>query len=279
MYHGGVVGRGTPQQSHPDAVALDHVTIETRDPNTGLTQHHALPDVAALDVEGGLPVREPASYHGQWSKPGWFYMATLDRLIGYESLFEAWVLLDLDFSGTCAQVLPQPCRIHFARREAPYRHVPDYLVRHRDGERHLVDVKGARQAAKPKNRLVFDLTRTISEEVGWRFTVAQEPASAYFRNVRFLAGVRHPRWAGALDEPAHDLITLVASRGSMRWDEAERWLRPQIDPWLVPRVVTRGLWTRGLLADLGTPLHAGSVLTAAEGSDALVVAGMGVARD
>lgn len=237
------------------------VEIEVRDLVTGLFERKSLDEACLLAVEDGLPIRQPASYRGQWSKPGWFYMSSLDRLIGYESLFEAWVLLDLDFSGMCAQVLAQPCRIHFDRSEVPYRHVPDYLWRDVLGRRELIDVKGARHAAKPANRLLFDLTRRVSEELGWSFRVASEPAPAYFRNVRLLAGVRHRRWGADLDDPAFALAEEVADRGGMTWGDAEGWLARDVVPWLVPRVVARSLWRRLVDTDLTVPLTPESVLS------------------
>lgn len=237
------------------------VEIEVRDSGTGLAVLKPLDQAALLAVEEGLPIRQPASYRGQWSKPGWFYMSSLDRMIGYESLFEAWVLLDLDFAGVCEEILAQPCRIHFDRSAGPYRHVPDYLWRDVLGRRELIDVKGARQAAKPKNRLLFDLTRAVSEELGWSFRVATEPNPAYFRNVRLLSGVRHWRWGADLDDPAFALAAEVAERGGMTWADAEAWLARDIVSWLVPRVVARSVWRRLLETDLTRPLGPGSMLS------------------
>lgn len=263
VYTQGVVSSGPGQVTEVDveSVADPVVEIEMSDPIAGIRKV-SLAEAVGCAVEDGYPVRQPASYHGQWSKPGWFYMSSMDRMVGYESLFESWVLLDLDFAGQCAQVLPQPCRFHFDRSRLPYRHVPDYLVRDVTGARTLIDVKGARRAAEPRNQLVFGLTKDACDRLGWSFRLATEPAPAYFRNVRFLAGVRHRRFGMPLDGPVAALAGEIAARGGMRWVDAEALLASDVAPWLLPRVVARALWCHMIEADLTVPISGATLLLA-----------------
>lgn len=102
-----------------------------------------LPDIRKTDVSTWLPVREPKSYRGSFAKPGKLYMSTLDAHVTFESRLEAWVLLLADFHGGLKQVIPQPCRVHFARTTKPRSHVPDFLFIYEGGRIELVDVKGA----------------------------------------------------------------------------------------------------------------------------------------
>lgn len=149
----------------------------------------------SASVINGEPVREPAFYHGQWSKPGWYWMASTGQLVSYESKFERDFLMGADFTGDVTAVLPQPLRLHFERQERPKRHVPDYLLAFTDDSRMLVDVKGARARAKPINQVTFTLTQRACDALGWRFSVFTEPDPVFMDNLKFVAGYRNRRYS------------------------------------------------------------------------------------
>jgi hypothetical protein len=216
--------------------------------------------ITADEVVNGQPVREPVFYKGQWSKPGWYWMASVARHVSYESKFERSFLIAADFSGTVAEVLPQPLRLHFDRAAAPYRHVPDFLLAYRDGSRELVDIKGARARQKPVNRLTFTLTGRACDQLGWAFTVFTELAPAVRANVEFLAGFRGPLLAG-LDDHAVTAVEVLANGPLPFSNLVEGLAAVGVNRSVAAAVVWRAVWQRSLHTDLQAGLfHSGTVI-------------------
>lgn len=207
------------------------------------TRSLALTDMDTRNVESLLaspPIREPGFYCGQLSKPGWYYMASLGRLVSYESKFERSLLMERDFAGTVTNVLPQPFRLHFERDSAPYKHVPDFLLRHQDGSFEVVDVKGARARNKPQHRVAFTLTQRACDQLGCAFTVYTEPHMVWKANLEFLAGYRGPL-LGPMDQ---HLPTLVdAFREGNTVGELIDAVASHV-PGSAPAVVWRAVWRR-----------------------------------
>lgn len=212
-------------------------------------------------VEEGVAWRLPSMFRGQRSKPGWQFVSSVGGLRSFESRAEAWTLLDLDFRGTAVAVLPQPCRFTFGRSSAPLRHVPDFLVRHMDGHRELIDVKGAAAAQRPRFEALWSVTEACCRELGWAFSVASEPSPAYFRNVTFLGSVRSRRVGEVVDPWLDFLMGGTDERDEVSWADCEAIVRAAGCPdALASRVVARGVWTRLFSADLSVPLSGASVL-------------------
>lgn len=220
-------------------------------------------------IEAGQPLRKHAYYRGSFGKPGWYYMASVGRLVSYESKLEAWVLLDIDFSGDCAEILQQPCRLHFGTKEPPYSHIPDFLYRTTQRQRVLVDVKGALAAERPRNAATFAMTRAICDDLGWEFRLAHEPAAAYFHNIRFLGSVRTPAAADALEPFASMVAEFVQAHDHVPWGAVDHSLRQDIPDHLRPRAIARAAWNRWIVTDLATPLNEASLLTSAENTHRL----------
>lgn len=207
---------------------------------------HNLQDTEALAHEALLaarPIRQPKSYKGQWSKPGWYWMASVGRHVSYESKFERSFLMEVDFEGTVTEVVPQPFRLHFERMERPYRHTPDFLVGRRGDVPELVDVKGARARENPVNRLTFTLTERACQRLGLSFTVYTEPDRVWQENLAFVAGYRSPRMA-VLDAHLPALVDVLAP-GALSFAEAVEGLsdRGILTP-VTAAVVWRAVWKR-----------------------------------
>lgn len=182
-------------------------------------------------------------------------MAAVRGHVRYESQLEAWALLELDFQGTVAQILPQPCRIDFDRTSKPYRHIPDYLVQHHDGSRELIDVKGATAAAKSGNQKVFRLTGEACGVLGWRYRLAHEPDDAYYRNVHWLSTAR--RWSTAeMGASVEKLAEHVRNGDARTWDDAVVLVRSWggSESAAIP-IVMSAVWDRSVQADLTVPLR------------------------
>lgn len=220
----------------------------------------------ASTIVHGTPVRQPVFYRGQYSKPGWYWMASVNRLVSYESKFERDFLIAADYHGNTIDVLPQPLRLHFERPDRPRQHIPDYMIALNDGTHGLIDVKGAHARNKPINQITFTLTGRACDALDWSFTVFTEPDPTVIANLRYLAGYRNRRYhtldthvpvlADLADQnpdglPAHQMINSLADSTDLPTGVAAATL------W-------RGVWLHIVDAPLDTPLHADTVITPAE---------------
>lgn len=84
------------------------------------------------DVAHGRPVRRFGSYARMGHYPGW-WSATMRDLVGYESLRERDRLMLADSDRDVVVVAGQPFGITGRDGDVVRRHVPDYLLRRRDG--------------------------------------------------------------------------------------------------------------------------------------------------
>jgi hypothetical protein len=206
-------------------------------------------------VIGGEPVRTPAFFKGQSSKPGWYWMASTGRLVSYESKFERDFLMGADFAGNVTAVLPQPLRLHFERQERPKSHVPDYLLALADGGRVLVDVKGARARSKPLNQVTFTLTQRACDALAWQFHVFTEPNPVYKQNLLFLAGYRNRRYT-LLDVHLPVLATVVTDQDLPVTTVVDKVAAAADLPvGVAAAVLWRGVWTKVVTVPMGVPLN------------------------
>ncbi len=203
---------------------------------------------------GAAPIRKPAFYKGQWSKPGWYWMASVGHHVSYESKFERSLLQEVDFQGDATMVLPQPFRLHFERSESPRRHVPDFLIAYRATRPELVDVKGARARERALNKLTFTLTARACQDLGLDFTVYTEPEAHRQSNIAFLAGYRNPRQA-TLDEFAPTLVNLLVD-GPLPFHRLAAALASQagLSSAVAAAASWRAVWQRILEVPLSVPL-------------------------
>ena len=68
----------------------------------------ALDRLAVDEVVAGLPVREFRSYKGRQHYSGWYWSATLGRLVVYESRLELARILLADFDPSVTGIAAQP---------------------------------------------------------------------------------------------------------------------------------------------------------------------------
>ena len=106
-----------------------------------LHQGVTLEAVESLDFVGFWPVRRPVSYQGQPNYPGYYWFSQLKNLVPYESRLEMFTLLDIDFSACVRGILTQPLLFQFNNAGTTYKHIPDLLVTHTNGNIELIDVK------------------------------------------------------------------------------------------------------------------------------------------
>lgn len=79
--------------------------------------------------EDAAPVRSFPSFKKQRNFPGWWWSATVDRLVGFESWLERDHLMQLDFDADVIGMASQPMWLRWQQNNRWRRHAPDYFVR------------------------------------------------------------------------------------------------------------------------------------------------------
>ncbi|MFH8625539.1 TnsA-like heteromeric transposase endonuclease subunit [Streptomyces vietnamensis] len=214
-----------------------------------------LVDARAVRFEDVAPVRAFKSYKGQRHLPGLWWSATVGGHIGYESWLERDHVMLLDFDPSVVGISSQPFWL-FWQSEAGrgVSHAPDYFARREDGTAVVVDCRPA-DRRKPKDVAKFEATRAACARVGWEFRLVGNPDVIVVRNVRWLAGYRHPRYRlepvvcgllAAFTEP-RPLMDGASSVG---------------DEIAVLPVLFHLLWTHELTVDMSVPLHSATAVSA-----------------
>ncbi|AKN72098.1 TnsA endonuclease [Streptomyces sp. PBH53] len=215
----------------------------------------SLRDAWAVRFEDVAPVRAFKSYKGQRHPPGLWWSSTAGGHIGYESWLERDHVMLLDFDASVVGISSQPLWL-FWRSEAGkgVSHAPDYFARRDNGTGLVVDCRPA-DRRKPRDVAKFEATRTACAQVRWEFRLVGAPDAIMVRNVRWLAGYRHPRHR--LESVASDLLAAFAEPQPLMAGASAVG-----DPIRVLPVLFHLLWLHELTADVSVPLHALSLVSA-----------------
>ncbi|RKT88113.1 hypothetical protein ATL45_6542 [Saccharopolyspora antimicrobica] len=221
------------------------------DPEEGEVRRR-LEEVTQVAFEEASPVRAFPSYRGQRSSPGFYYAATMQAHVGFESWLERDEVMALDFDPDVIGFAAQPFWLFWPDTNRVRSHAPDFFVRHRDGTGVIVDCR-PQERIKPRDEAAFAATKRACAEVGWQFRLVHGHDPMWRANVRWLAGYRHLRFR---IEPV-----------SSRLLEAFAQPRPLIDgvqsvgePIAVLPALYHLLWSRELRTDLGSRLEASSLV-------------------
>ena len=109
----------------------------------------------------GQPVRDIPTYSVQKNYPGLFWSATTGSLIRYECLLERSRLLLADYAADATWIASQPVWFIGRDGDGVHKHVPDLLLKLRDGGNLLVDVKPAKIVSRPEAVAQFRWTSRI----------------------------------------------------------------------------------------------------------------------
>ena len=150
----------------------------------------ALDRVDVDEVLRGEPVREFRWYKGRQFYSGWYWSATGERLVVYESRLELARIMLADFAPDVVGIAAQPFQLVGRDGGRLRRHVPDLLLVSVDGAVTVVDVKPASRLALPKVREVFDWTERLCALRGGSFEAWCGADAQVLANVTFLAGFR-----------------------------------------------------------------------------------------
>jgi hypothetical protein len=193
--------------------------------------------------EVGRQSRSFPAYRGQRNFTGWYWSATCQGHVAYESWLERDHLIRLDFDRATVAIAAQPFTLGWDDGVVGHlEHTPDFFVRRGDGTGLAVDVRpderiSARDAAK------FSGTRTACELVGWAYERVGVLDAVFAANLRWLAGFRHAR---VMREETAAALREVFAGGAGLWDGA----RAVGDPVLVLPVLYHLLWCQSLAVDL-----------------------------
>jgi hypothetical protein len=175
-----------------------------------------LAEAKAEEIVGGQPVRGFPSYAGMKHYPGWLWTATMKDHVGYESLLERDCLLLADMDQEVVAIASQPFGLTGRTGDTLHRHVPDYLLRRRDGTTVVIDVKPAAFLDEPRVAASLGWTSQVISEVGWRYEVWSGSDPIRLENVRFVAQGRR---LNLIDQEALEALAATGAEG-MNLDEA-----------------------------------------------------------
>jgi len=210
--------------------------------------------VSAEWFERAVPWRVFRWYQGQRHYSGFYWSATMQDHVVYESRLELARLLCADFDPVVRLIFAQPFLLEARIEGRVRRHVPDFLLLTDVGPV-VVDVKPARLLARPEAAFTLGWTARAVAARGWEYEVFTEPPVAWLENIRFLAGYRRAELIdpGVVCElRALDLVGGTLGQGFAALPE-----RPAA---LVRAAVLHLLWRGELTADLERPLTGSCLL-------------------
>jgi len=143
-------------------------------------------------VLAGLPVREFRWYKGRRHYSGWYWSATVGRLVAHESRRELARIMLADSDPLVTAIAAQPFRLAGPDGHRTRRHVPDILLGYAAGGVTVVDVKAPGKRGDPEVRAVMGWTREVAGPRGWGFEEWYGADPGLLANVSFLAGYRRP---------------------------------------------------------------------------------------
>jgi hypothetical protein len=203
--------------------------------------------------EDALPARAFRFEKGLQSFAGWWYFATTESHVGFESWLERDHLMLMDFDPDVVAVSSQPFWLRWTDGKGrARRHAPDFFARRGDGTAVVTDVRpDARVPAKDAE--VFAVTALACEAAGWDYRRAGDLDPVLAANVRWLSRYRHRRCL--VPEVAADLLeSFAGGRGLFEGAEMAG------DRLRVLPVLFHLMWCRRLSADLTVPLGASTVV-------------------
>ncbi|WP_233304269.1 TnsA-like heteromeric transposase endonuclease subunit [Pseudonocardia terrae] len=145
-----------------------------------------------MPFERVAPVRSFPSYQGQRNYPGFYYAATLDAHVVFESWLERDTAMALDFEPEVVGFAAQPFWLTWAGTDRARSHAPDFFARTAAGTGVVVDCRPAPRV-RPRDAEAFAATERACAEVGWQYRLVTGHDPVWLTNLRWLAGYRHRR--------------------------------------------------------------------------------------
>jgi hypothetical protein len=228
----------------------------------GVFAESTLDRVSLDSLIGGVPVRDFRWFRGRRFYSGWYWSATTQRLVAYESRLELARILLADFDPAVVGIAAQPFQLVGEDGGRIRRHVPDLLLLDESGRATVVDVKPRSRLSDPDVAAMFGWTERVVGARGWTFEVWSGAAEIRMANVRFLAGYRRRI---VVDERLLPVaLALAGSCGTV--GALEQALSAHAALAVVRPVVLHLVWSGRLLVDLDRPLAADTPVGLAAGA-------------
>lgn len=213
----------------------------------GSWQRGPLMSYLGTRFEGALPAREFRFEKGLRNFAGWWYFATTDAHVGFESWLERDHLMLMDFDPEVAAAASQPFWLRWRDEDGKaWSHVPDYFARRRDGSVVVVDVRPDDRIPE-RDAVKFAVTAAACEAAGWDYRRSGGLDPVLTENVRWLSRYRHHRF-GVPEIAAVLLEAFAGGRALFEGAEAAG------DRLRTLPVLYHLIWQRQLAADLSAPL-------------------------
>jgi hypothetical protein len=226
---------------------------------SGARCREALPACLNVPFENVSPVRGFRWSKGTASFAGWWWSATMDRHVGFESWLERDHGMLLDFDADVVAFASQPFWLHWMSADRRRRHAPDFFARRADGSGVVIDVR-ADERIEPADAEAFDAAAGACARVGWVFRRLGVPDPVLVANVRWLSRYRHPR-CGAGVQVADNLVEVFAKPRPLFDGAAQVGDRLTVLP-----VLYHLLWRQILVVDLTAgPMHAATLVRRGDG--------------
>jgi hypothetical protein len=239
-------GRVTSAAAAAAGAADRRFTVEFRAPD-GAWQRGPLMSCLGVRFEAALPARGFRFEKGLRNFAGWWYFATTDSHVGFESWLERDHLMLMDFDPEVTAVASQPFWLHWRDGDdRGRRHVPDYFARRRDGGAVVVDVRPDGRIP-PRDAETFAVTAAACESAGWGYRRSGDLDPVLAANVRWLSRYRHRR---CLVPGVAEVLLEAFAGGRSLFEGAEA----AGDRLRVLPVLYHLMWQRMLAADLSVPL-------------------------
>jgi hypothetical protein len=240
-------GRVTSATAAAAAGAADpRFTVEFR-AGDGVWRCGPLMSCLETRFEDALRARDFRFEKGLRNFAGWWYFATTDSHVGFESWLERDHLMLMDFDPGVEAVASQPFWPRWRDRDdKARRHVPDYFARRADGSAVVVDVRPD-DRIPPRDAETFAATAAACASAGWGYRRSGDLDPVLVANVRWLSRYRHRRCL--VPGIAGVLLEAFAGGRALFEGAEEAGDRLRVLP-----VLYHLMWQRRLAADLSVPL-------------------------
>lgn len=216
--------------------------------HTGAEHVVNLDEAKEVDFEHTRPVRGFTYSSSQWHTPGWYWCATTESMLAYESWLERNWLVICDRDPDIVAISTQPMEVD-AHTDGHWQHYPDFFTRHADGHGELVDVKHPSKLDEPDVITQARRTGALCRKLGWGYRLVGHIDTQLARNLNWLAGYRRP--LSDQDDLAARLAHVAVHGATI--DALAAHVGD--DPAFTRAVTYHLLWTGDLTADLTRPLN------------------------
>ncbi|WP_385617670.1 TnsA-like heteromeric transposase endonuclease subunit [Streptomyces sp. P8-A8] len=214
--------------------------------------------VGSVRFEELAPVSAFPVLPGRRWGPGWWWSATTGRHVVHGSVTMRTQLMALDRDPEVTGLSARPMRLIW-RDPADGRvrgWVPQLFARYADGSGLLADCPSSPVAGRDGAQRVRVVLEAVCARVGWSYRRLEPPGAVMAANLRWLAGYRHPRYAGPPGVQAAISAAFAVPRPLAAGAASAG------DPLQVLSAVYHALWAGQLVARLGEPLGEHTMVSA-----------------